>query len=176
VLLHCQRVTLGGVTKEHRHVQQIHSDCGHDGHRYRQELGPRASARSAILYSFDVPELNGEDLWARPPSGAKKSGSGCSRQGAKSRPVPLLYWRSAIGERPYPLIVRFTPSSWPLGCRDLRGPSRRPFPGLGSIDHRGGRCRNTKDVELINLTAEPPPVTTGYRISAASRAMQIVHR
>jgi hypothetical protein len=75
----------------------------------------------------------------------------------KSRPVPWLYWRSAIGERPYPPIMRFPPSSWPLGCRDFRGPSRRPFPGLGSIDHRGGRCRNTKDVELIDLTAEPPP-------------------
>ena len=119
-----------------------------------------------------------------PPSLGRKRRAGAAAPGKalyqlvppKSRPVPWLYWRSAIGERPYPPIVRFPPSSWPLGCRDFRGPSRRPFPGLGSIDHRGGRCRNTKDVERINLTAEPPPVTTGYRISAASRVMQIAHR
>jgi transposase len=31
VLLHYQRVTLDGVTKEHRHVQQINCDRCHDG-------------------------------------------------------------------------------------------------------------------------------------------------
>src|ERR1700686_3594005 len=34
--LYCQRVTLDGVTKEHRHVQQINCDRRHDEYRHRQ--------------------------------------------------------------------------------------------------------------------------------------------
>jgi hypothetical protein len=43
--------TLDGVTKEHRHVQQINFDRRYDGHRHRQELIPRVGLdpRGAIV-------------------------------------------------------------------------------------------------------------------------------